>query len=419
MKASLTKLIYSILLYLIVPIELIRLYFRGRVAPGYRVRWLERFAINLKPVTAGGIWIHTASVGELFAALPVIRELFERYPNQTITVTTMTPTGSKLVKEQLGDKVYHVYVPFDLPDAVARFLNHVKPTKLLIMETELWPNIITAAHDRKIKIILMNARLSERSAKGYQLVKSLTQSILRKFTIIAAQHEFDAKRFLALGATESSIIITGSIKFDIKIKAGVIEQGKKLRRGFPSKLVWIAASTHEGEDAQILEAHRLIRVKFPTAQLIIVPRHPERFDEVAEVCHQHNFEFTRRSLNQTTDKAVYLGDTMGELLLLYAGADMAFVGGSLVETGGHNLLEPAVLAKPVMTGPHDFNFKHVNMQLFESKAAARVNNAQAVANQIIEWQENPTARKQMGEQALEVVNNNQGALKRLLSLIDQ
>jgi 3-deoxy-D-manno-octulosonic-acid transferase len=419
MKTSLTKLIYTIILYLVAPVELIRLYIRGHLAPDYRLRWLERFAINLPAVKPGGIWVHTASVGELFAALPVVRQLFITYPDQVITVTTMTPTGSKLVKEQLGDKVFHVYVPFDLPDAVSRFLNHVKPTKLLIMETELWPNIITAAHNRGVRIILMNARLSERSAKGYQYVKSLTQSILKHISVIAAQHEHDANRFLALGANESSVLITGSIKFDISIKSSVITEGSKLRKQFPSELVWIAASTHQGEDVQILEAHHLIRKKYPTAQLIIVPRHPERFDDVADVCADQNFDFSRRSLNDDTKKAVYLGDTMGELLMLYAAADMAFVGGSLVETGGHNLLEPAALAKPVMTGPHDFNFKQVNQQLLTANAAVRVLNATQVAEQVIQWQENPEEKRQVGEKALEVVKRNQGALKRLLSLIDQ
>jgi 3-deoxy-D-manno-octulosonic-acid transferase len=419
MKTSLTKIIYTILLYLVIPVELVRLYIRGRIAPEYRLRWLERFAINLPAVKPDGIWVHTASVGELFAALPVIRQLFITYPDQVITVTTMTPTGSKLVKEQLGDKVFHVYVPFDLPDAVSRFLNHIKPQKLLIMETELWPNIITAAHHRGVNIILMNARLSERSAKGYQRVKSLTQSILKLISIIAAQHERDAERFLALGANESSVLVTGSIKFDISIDSSLITEGAKLREQFPSELVWIAASTHRGEDIQILQAHHLIRKKYPTAQLIIVPRHPERFDDVADVCAEQNFEFSRRSLNEDTQKAVYLGDTMGELLLLYAAADMAFVGGSLVETGGHNLLEPAALAKPIMTGPHDFNFKQVNQQLLTSNAAVRVMNAEQVAQQVIQWQENPEDKRLVGEKALEVVQRNQGALKRLLSLIEQ
>ena len=419
MKTSLTKIIYTILLYLVIPVELVRLYFRGRIAPEYRLRWLERFAINLPAVKPDGIWVHTASVGELFAALPVIRQLFITHPDQVITVTTMTPTGSKLVKDQLGDKVFHVYVPFDLPDAVSRFLNHIKPQKLLIMETELWPNIITAAHHRGVSIILMNARLSERSAKGYQRVKSLTQSILKRISVIAAQHERDADRFLALGANKSSVLVTGSIKFDISIDSSLITEGAKLREQFPSELVWIAASTHRGEDIQILQAHHLIRKKYPTAQLIIVPRHPERFDDVADVCAEQNFEFSRRSLNEDTQKAVYLGDTMGELLLLYAAADMAFVGGSLVETGGHNLLEPAALAKPIMTGPHDFNFKQVNQQLLTSNAAVRVMNAEQVAQQVIQWQEHPEDKRLVGEKALEVVQRNQGALKRLLSLIEQ
>ena len=418
MKARITSILYTTLLYLLVPLELVRLYWRGRLAPAYRKRWLERFAINLPVIQKQGIWVHTASVGEIFAALPVIQFLLENYPDVAITVTTMTATGSEQVKHELGDKVNHLYVPFDLPDAVSRFLNHIEPQKLLIMETELWPNIISGAYRKGIDIVLMNARLSERSAKGYGYVKSATRSILKKITIIAAQHEGDAQRFIALGANEASIKITGNIKYDLNIHQDILNDGKSLRAKFPANLVWIAASTHRGEDELLLEAHRLVQKRYPNAQLIIVPRHPERFDDVAEICAKSGFPFTRRSLSQGTDKAVYLGDTMGELLMLFAVADIAFVGGSLVDTGGHNLLEPAALAKPILTGPYDFNFLDINRQMLESNAAVRINNAKQLADQIIVWQDNPNIMKQVGENALRVVKNNQGALKKLLLLIE-
>ena len=418
MKAQLTIILYTTVLYLLVPMELLRMYWRGRVAPAYRLRWLERFAINLPAIKKQGIWVHTASVGELFATLPVIKFLLKNYPDMPITVTTMTATGSEQVKIELGDTVNHLYVPFDLPDAVSRFLTHVAPQKLLIMETELWPNIISGAYQRGVDIVLMNARLSARSAKGYGYVKSVTRSILRKITIIAAQHEDDAKRFIALGAKEESIKITGNIKYDLNLNQAIVEQGKSLRTQFPSDLVWIAASTHRGEDEQVLEAHRLVQKRFPDAQLIIVPRHPERFNEVADICKDFEFSYTRRSLSQGTKEQVYLGDTMGELLILFSVADMAFVGGSLVETGGHNLLEPAALAKPVLTGPYDFNFLDINRQMLQANAAVCINNADQLAHQIIAWQDNKDVMKQVGENALAVVKNNQGALKKLLSLIE-
>jgi len=418
MKSVLIRVVYTAILYLFIPLELFRLYWRGRIAPAYRLRWSERFALSLPVVKKGGIWVHTVSVGETLGALPVIRHLLEAYPDQTVIVTTMTPTGSERVKAELGDKVYHIYAPYDLPDAINRFLNHLQPTKLLIMETELWPNIIAGAKSRGLDIILMNARLSERSAKGYLRVSSLTQSILKNITMIAAQHREDADRFIALGADESQILVTGNIKYDLTIAEDLLLQGTKLRTGFTSDLVWIAASTHRGEDEQVLDAHRIIRQQQPDAQLILVPRHPERFDEVAELCATQNIKFTRRSLGQDTEQPVYLGDTMGELLLLFAVADIAFVGGSLVATGGHNLLEPAALEKPVLTGPHDFNFKDINRQMLASKAAICINNAEQLAKQVIRWHENPNAMKAAGKQGLSVVKNNQGALKKLLEIID-
>lgn len=418
MKSVLTRIIYTLILYFLVPLELIRLYWRGRLAPAYRLRLKERFALNLPDIKKGGVWVHTASVGEFLATIPVIKHLLESHPETPVIVTTMTPTGSELVVKEFGDRVTHVYVPFDLPDAVYRFLNHFQPHKILIMETELWPNIICAAHRRNIDIILMNARMSARSAKGYQRASSLTRSILQKITMVTPLHQDDAQRFLELGAKQSSIRFVGNIKYDLTVPDEIKQDGQDLRKAFPSELLWIAGSTHRGEDEALLDAHRLVRQTCPDAQLILVPRHPERFDEVADLCEKLGFSCSRRSLGQATDQSVYLGDTMGELLRLYAAADMAFVGGSLVDTGGHNLLEPAALAKPVMTGPYDFNFRDITRQMLESKAAVRILNAEQLAAQIIRWHEHPTEKQAASEQALAVVKNNQGALKKLLKLIE-
>jgi len=419
MKATATRLLYTLLLYLLIPIELIRLYIRGRLVPEYHLRWSERFAVSLPAVKSGGFWVHTASVGEFLAALPVIRELLVSHPETPITVTTMTPTGSERVKVELGEQVNHIYAPYDLPDVISRFLEHVKPDKLLIMETELWPNIIAAASKRNIDIVLMNARLSAQSAHGYSRFNSLTTSMLSKLSVIAAQHQDDAHRFIKLGANESKVTVTGNIKYDLQVKDDLLQQGQDLRDKFPSELVWIAGSTHRGEDQQILNAHRFVRKLYPDAQLILVPRHPERFDEVANLCKSMGYNISRRSLNQKTDQQIYLGDTMGELLLLFAAADMAFVGGSLVEIGGHNLLEPAALSKPVLTGPHDYNFLDVNRQMLAAKAAVRVDNAEQLAQQIILWQQDPDIMKKVGERGLSVVKNNQGALKKLMELIEK
>ncbi len=419
MKSITIRLFYTTLLYLFIPLELLRLYLRGRVAPHYRLRWRERFAIALPAVRPGGIWVHTVSVGETLGALPVIRYLLKNNPKIPLIVTTMTPTGSARVRAELGEQVFHVYAPYDLPDAAGRFLDHVKPAKLLIMETELWPNIIAATSKRKINIILMNARMSEQSANGYKRVHSLVRSMLEKISVIAAQHKDDAKRFIELGAKSSQIIVTGNIKYDLHIKEQLLQQGSEFRKRFSSELLWIAGSTHRGEDEQILAAHRYIRKLYPDAQLILVPRHPERFDEVAILCEQKGFRVSRRSLNDDTEQDVYLGDTMGELLFLFAVADIAFVGGSLVESGGHNLLEPAALSKPVLTGPHDFNFQDVNRQMLAAKAAVCVENAEQLAQQVILWMQDQDAMQAAGEQGLSVVKKNQGALNKLLALIDK
>ncbi|MCP3674844.1 MAG: 3-deoxy-D-manno-octulosonic acid transferase, partial [Gammaproteobacteria bacterium] len=397
-KATVTRLLYTLLLYLLIPIELIRLYTRGRITPEYRLRWSERFAISLPAmsINKGGIWVHTASVGEFLAALPFIKQLLKYHSEMPITVTTMTPTGSKLVKEELGDQVYHIYSPYDLPDVITRFLDHVEPVKLLIMETELWPNTIAEACRRDIKIVLMNARLSKQSAAGYKRFNSLAVFMMSKLSVIAAQHKDDADRFIQLGAKSTNVTVTGNIKYDLIINSKLLQQGNNLREQFPSKLVWIAGSTHRGEDEQILNAHQLVRKHYPEAQLILVPRHPERFNEVANLCQTTGFSISRRSLNEDMEQAIYLGDTMGELLLLFSAADIAFVGGSLVEIGGHNLLEPAALSKPVLTGPYDYNFQDINRQMLAAKAAVCVDNSEQLAQQIVQWQQEPELMQKVG-----------------------
>ena len=367
----------------------------------------------------GGIWVHAVSVGESIAAAPMVRALLKAYPELPITLTCMTPTGSERIGALFADepRVQHCYLPYDLPWAAGRFLDHVQPRLGVIMETELWPNHIHQCARRGIPVALANARLSERSARGYGRFARLTRPMLAEMSLIAAQTEVEAQRFLALGARAACVQVTGSIKFDLKIDEQLVPRAQALRQQWAatSRPVWIAASTHDGEDALILQAHQQLLQVHGDALLILVPRHPERFDAVHAICSQQ-FATVRRStgLPVLAQTQVLLGDTMGELLFLYALADMAFVGGSLVPTGGHNPLEPAALALPVLMGPHVFNFLEISAMLREAGALQQVDDAQGLAGAVQRLVELPQDARRMGEAGRAVMRANQGALQRLL-----
>ncbi|MFJ2483112.1 lipid IV(A) 3-deoxy-D-manno-octulosonic acid transferase [Pseudomonas sp. NPDC087598] len=414
------RTLYTALFYLGLPLVAIRLWLRSRKAPAYAKRIGERFSYGMPPLQPGGIWVHAVSVGESIAAAPMIRVLLQRYPTLPITVTCMTPTGSERIHALFANepRIQHCYLPYDLPCAAARFLDRVQPKLAVIMETELWPNHIHQCAKRGIPVALANGRLSERSAKGYGRFSKLTAPMLAEMSFFAVQTEAEAQRFRDLGARAETVEVTGSIKFDLTIDPQLLQRAADLRGQWQAleRPVWIAASTHEGEDEVVLDAHRRLLANYPNALLILVPRHPERFNSVFELCQREGFATVRRSTGANVDAqtSVLLGDTMGELLFLYALADSAFVGGSLVANGGHNLLEPAALAKPVLSGPHLFNFLDIAAQLREAGALAEVDDAEGLAVEVQRLFELPRDAQRMAEAGLAVMRRNQGALQRLL-----
>jgi len=417
------RTLYTLLFHLGLPLVFLRLLWRARQAPAYSRRIGERFSFGLPALRPGGIWVHAVSVGESIAAAPMIRELMARYPELPITITCMTPTGSERIKALFGGSEYagrvqHCYLPYDLPWAAARFLDRVQPKLAVVMETELWPNHIHQCARRGIPVALANARLSERSARGYARFARLTAPMLAELSLIAVQTEAEAERFRRLGARPECVEVTGSIKFDLSIDPALLDRAAALREQWRAeeRPIWIAASTHAGEDEILLDAHRQLLNARPEALLILVPRHPERFGAVYELCRKQGFVTVRRSLGESPEAAtqVLLGDTMGELLFLYALADAAFVGGSLVPTGGHNLLEPAALGKPVLTGPHLFNFLDIAAQLRDAGALAEIASAPELASAIKALWSDPERAERARNAGYAVLKNNQGALGRLL-----
>ncbi len=419
------RLLYSLILYLLTPLVLLRLAWRGLRAPQYWQRWPERFGFFSAPQFSETIWIHAVSVGEFQAALPLIKALQARYPDVRMVVTTTTPTGSARVRAALGDTVFHVYAPYDLPGAVRRFLGRVRPCVAIIMETELWPNLFHGCHARGIPLVLANARLSERSAAGYRRIAGLARQTLGNITAIAAQTQDDARRLISLGADAARVQVTGNIKFDINIPANLHEQAAALRQAWGAKRpVWIAASTHEGEDEQVLEAFAAVRQAVPDALLVLVPRHPERFPRVVALCRKQGYEVALRSeqrlrvpYRESATAAVFVGDSMGELMLFYAASDVAFTGGSLVATGGHNMLEPAALGIPVITGPHTFNFAEISRMLLMAGAARQVDDATQLAEAVIAYLKDNDLRRAAGEKGRRLVEQNRGALMKLVDIV--
>ncbi|WP_099073923.1 lipid IV(A) 3-deoxy-D-manno-octulosonic acid transferase [Proteus alimentorum] len=412
--------LYQVLLYLIQPLIWLRLLLRSRKAPAYRKRWGERYGFCKGKVVPQGILLHSVSVGETLAAVPLVRALRHHYPDLPITVTTMTPTGSERVRSAFGDDVYHVYLPYDLPGSVNRFLKTVDPKLVIIMETELWPNLISKLHHRKIPLIIANARLSERSAAGYQKLGSFVKTMLQKITLIAAQNQEDGERFIELGLKRSHLHITGSLKFDISVTPELAARAVALRRQWAAhRPVWIATSTHEGEESIILETHKKLLTQFPQLLLILVPRHPERFPKAEQLTREAGLKYTLRSTDAVPDAQtqVVIGDTMGELMLLYGIADLAFVGGSLVERGGHNPLEAAAHAIPVIMGPYTFNFKNICAKLDQAEGLITVTDSGSMATAIASLLNDEDYRRYYGRHAVEVLHENQGALLRLLTLL--
>lgn len=421
------RFFYSALFYLLIPLILIRLLWRSARAPAYRRRWPERFGYVPgidQAQTAKTIWVHSVSLGETLASVPMIRRLQQRYPEAQLVVTTMTPTGSACVKNTFGDRVYHVYAPYDLPCAVNRFLRRVHPDLLIIMETELWPNLIHGCADQNIPVVLANARLSEKSARGYRRFAALTGPMLQCIDSVAVQHEEDGNRFLSLGLPAPQLAVIGNIKFDLTLDEPLRARAAQLRVQWQAgcrRPVLLVASTHRGEDDILLDAFERIRQQFPALLLVLVPRHPERFDDVTQRCLARGLNAVRRSSGKSpaeTDQ-VLIGDTMGELLVFFGTCDIAFVGGSLVPTGGHNLIEPAAWQVPVLSGPHLFNFADVSRLLLEAGGMVICKDARSIADTVVELLGDPDAAARMGVAAKTVAEKNRGALDRLLTVIER
>jgi 3-deoxy-D-manno-octulosonic-acid transferase len=411
--------LYTLLLYLLLPLVFVRLAWRSLRAPAYRRRWLERLGIFPAPARWGGIWVHAVSVGEVQAVVPLIRELLTEHPAVPIMLTTTTPTGSARAIEQFGDQVDHVYFPYDLPFALTGFIRRVRPRVLLMAETEIWPNLLYACRRNRIHSVLANARLSEKSARRYAWLGGFARQTFGRIDCVAAQAEADAARFRRLGVADARVVVTGSVKFDMRIPASLEEQVEVLRREWGGRPVWVAGSTHEGEDERVLFAHLNVLRRFPEALLILVPRHPERFERVAALCSREHLRLARRSDpgSYGSQTQVYLGDTMGELPVLLGSADVAFIGGSLAPTGGHNMLEASAQGVAVCFGPHVFNFAAISALLLAEGAAVQVDSEIQLGGQVIAWFSDASGRAEVGENGRRVVLQNRGAVRRLKALI--
>ena len=415
---------YTLLTYLIQPIILLLMWHRGRKLPEYRQRLSERYGMytDIPAPKANGIVIHAASVGEVIAATPLVKAIQVKYPALPITLTTVTPTGSARVKSAFGDQVSHIYLPYDLPDAVNRFLDFVQPKLFVVIETELWPNLIHQIDTKGIPFVIANARLSPRSAKRYGWIKYHLKEMLSEIDLILAQDAVSAERYMGLGFDPKHLINTGNLKFDLEItpelRQQVINAHKQL--GIGNRPVWIAGSTHEGEEKMVLEAHRKLLQAYPDLLLILVPRHPERFDDVENLLKKMQIPYIKRSEKQPflQNTQVLLGDTMGEMMVLYGLAQIAFVGGSLVRHGGHNPLEPIAFELPVISGHHTFNFPEVFTKLRNVNGVIEVeSDVQDLTNAVNYFLEHPELGKKISQAGFDVLKENQGALKRHLDLL--
>lgn len=413
--------LYTFVMYLLTPVILFRLARRGLHYRSYLGRWRERFGFFPAPGYRESIWVHAVSVGEVNAAVPLIESLMREHADLPFVITTITPTGSERVQKLFGDRVFHVYLPYDLPASVSRFLERVRPRLGVIMETEIWPNLFHECARRRIPLVVANARLSQKSLRGYGPVRPLARVAIRSACYVAAQSVGDAERLLELGADPQRLAVLGNIKFDMAVPEELAELGRSLRaRWGPHRPVWIAASTHEGEELAVLKAHAAVLRRFPDALLLIAPRHPERFRPVALACRNLGFTTRTRSEDEHagTVSQCFVIDTLGELLRYYAASDVAFVGGSLVPIGGHNVLEPAALSVPVVVGPNTFNFEAITASLVDDGGAVQVADADALGAAIVRQLSDEAARRRMGAQARAVFERERGAVARNMAAIE-
>jgi len=407
---------YSSLFYVAIPFILLRLLWRSIKAPSYRHRWRERFALYHKRYPQNVIWFHAVSVGESEALFPLVRQIQSQHPNSNILITTTTPTGSARVKAVMQDTVIHVYLPYDIPDAISRFMRCFNPKMAVIMETEIWPNLFMACGKRGIPLYIINARLSENSSRGYQKIPSLVHLALAQVSLVATQTLDDAKRFISIGADSEKVKTFGNIKFDIKVPQKTIDQGIQIKNDlFSGRFVWLIASTHKDEETIFVDLYQELKKKIPELLLVIVPRHPERFSEVKKLCQQQQLAVVLRTSKEkvSLDTDVYLADTLGELKMLYASADVAFVGGSMVPSGGHNILEAAAVGVPVMFGPYMTNFKDIAFGVLAANAAIQCQDKEALVLNLLLLYKNPSYRATLIENAKTFVIQNQGATDKI------
>lgn len=412
---SLSRSLYTVALVLLTPLALLRLAWRARRQPEYLQHVGERFGRYARRLDLPVIWVHAVSVGETQAAHALIRALRSAYPHHRILITHMTPTGRQTGEQLLADEVERAYLPYDLPWAVERFLRHFRPCLGVLMETELWPNLLVHCRRRHIPLLLVNARMSQRSARGYARVAHLTREALSTLTVVGAQSVADAQRLAALGANR--VEVTGNVKFDRLPATADLDLGRTFRERLGTRFVFLAASTREGEEALILDALASLD---PDILLVLVPRHPQRFEEVAALVHRRGLSMQRRSDGQRlqADTRVWLGDSMGELFAYYAACDVAFVGGSLLPLGGQNLLEALAVGKPVLVGPHTFNFLDATAAAVEIGAALRVQDAAELEKAVTALRADPAQRRRMGEAAMALMQRHAGATGRTLALIE-
>lgn len=408
--------VYSVFMYLLTPYLFLRLWWKGRNLPAYRERIAERFSLDKKPKISVDIWVHAVSLGEVIAATPLIDALLDK--QWRILITTMTPTGAERVQIRFGDKVSHRFVPYDLPWVLRRFFKKVKPRLGLVVETELWPNLVYYATKAQVPLLLINARLSERSYQGYKKVDFLFKSVLNQFKAIYPQCEDDAKRFKALGANEDSVVVLGNMKFDLQTQHINSENFLKLKTCWGAqRIVVMAASTHENEELQLLSRLRRLQAGLPNMILLIAPRHPERFQKVYQLSIEQGFNTGLRSQIETLnpDNEVVVLDSLGELLGFYQSSNYAFVGGSLVPVGGHNVLEPIAMQIPVFSGPHIHNFKTICRDLQEAHAIELAENADDLIDRIIAVHKDEGKKRNLIDNATLVLEANKGAVERYLA----
>jgi 3-deoxy-D-manno-octulosonic-acid transferase len=414
--------VWRVVVYFLLPYAIGNLIWRALRYPKYWHRWPERFGF-VRPLTNQRVlWVHAVSVGEVRSAAPLVAALVDRYPHYRVVVTTMTPTGSDQVRDLFQNRVSHCYVPYDFPDAVRRFFDRVRPEIAVIAETEFWPNIFAECGRRRIPLLLVNGRVSQASLRGYLRVPGIARAMLANADLLCAQTRVDAQRLRNLGAPDRLVHVTGNLKFDVELPARLLEEAHALRTHWGrDRAVWIAASTHAGEERKVLDAFAQLKRRYPGLLLVFVPRHPERFRAVARLARRRGFAVALRSRTPAAlppGTEVLVGDTMGELQRLYAAADVAFIGGSLVPHGGQNLLEACAVEVPVVFGPHMFHFEEISAMALERGAARQVHDVPELADAVALYFDQPELRRAAGRAAYTLVTDNRGALARTLVLLD-